>query len=194
MDENDDEEQRDGLRVLFVCTANRCRSPFAEHLLRRLAVRDGVGMSATSAGLLAPGYPALPEMVEAALAYGVDLSTHRSRQLSAALIADADVIVGHERHHVREVALAGSATGALTRAFTLRDLVRRAESSPRPAGAALGDWLGALAAERPQRDLLGRSRADDIADPAGGPPAAYAATTEEIAELVARLRRVLVTD
>lgn len=194
MDEaNDAESSGERTTVLFVCTANRCRSPFAEHLLRRAAARGGIALTVTSAGLLAPGYRALPGMIDAALAYGVDLAAHRSRQLSAQLIAAADVVVGHERHHVREVALAGADTGALARSFTLRDLVRRAEASPRPTGATLADWLGALATDRAPRDLLGRSRADDVDDPAGGPPAAYAATAEAIAALVPRLLALLVS-
>jgi protein-tyrosine-phosphatase len=42
-------------RILFVCTANTCRSPLAEWLLRRLAQERGVALEVQSAGIYA--YP-----------------------------------------------------------------------------------------------------------------------------------------
>ncbi|WP_258934095.1 hypothetical protein [Nesterenkonia pannonica] len=41
--------------LIFLCRANRCRSPLAEHLTRDKAYRLGLGVTVSSAGLLRPG-------------------------------------------------------------------------------------------------------------------------------------------
>ena len=43
-------------RILFVCTANRCRSPMAAALLRRDLAALGLDVDVRSAGLLTPGH------------------------------------------------------------------------------------------------------------------------------------------
>ena len=72
-----------GPDVLFVCTANRCRSPVAAALFDRWRRQSGAGGQVHSAGLGEPGAPPPPEVLDAALDYGVDLSAHRSRRLAA---------------------------------------------------------------------------------------------------------------
>jgi protein-tyrosine-phosphatase len=81
---------RDARRILFVCKGNVCRSPFAEHYAR--AVMNH-GVQLRSAGYLpraARGCPLLG--VEAAHALGVDLATHRSTELTDAMVREADAI------------------------------------------------------------------------------------------------------
>ncbi len=148
-----------------------------------------------SAGLGELGAPPPPEVVDAALEYGVDLSAHRSRRLAAEDIANATLVVGLERQHVREAVLLsdGAAWG---RAFTLRELVRRGlVAGPRPRHQALEEWLAALHQGRAPQDLLGTSAVDDVADPMGGTSAdlrtsaaTIAALTEQLAGLVWRAR------
>jgi protein-tyrosine-phosphatase len=81
------------VKVLFVCTGNTCRSPFAEALARREL--GPAGHEFSSAGTNAyVGAPCPPEAVEIALAHhGIDLSGHRARQLTPELEADADLVV-----------------------------------------------------------------------------------------------------
>lgn len=43
-------------RVLFICTANRCRSPLAEQLMRRALQRLQVDALVASAGFLPGGF------------------------------------------------------------------------------------------------------------------------------------------
>ena len=54
---------------------------------------------------------------------GLDISSHRSRTMSRQLLAEADLVVGMAREHVREAVLAVPDLWA--RAFTLKELVRR---------------------------------------------------------------------
>ncbi len=88
--------------LLFVCTGNTCRSPMAEGIARKmLAAKLGCGpeeleangVRVKSAGIWAgDGAPATAEAVDAAAELGVNISKHRSRQLSSELIQDSDVV------------------------------------------------------------------------------------------------------
>ena len=72
--------------VLFVCTANICRSPMAKGVFRTLVRRAGLEHAFTvdSAGTtdLHAGQPATLLAVETARLRGYDISDHRARQLS----------------------------------------------------------------------------------------------------------------
>lgn len=97
--------------ILFVCTGNICRSPLAETVARRALVEwfrvpdlSEIGLHTTSAGTLAvEGRPATPEMQQVAGEIGLDLSAHRSCQLSPQAIADASLILVMEARHLRWV-------------------------------------------------------------------------------------------
>jgi protein-tyrosine phosphatase len=85
--------------VLFVCTGNTCRSPFAE------AVARGEGqVDAESAGLSAYAGDRPPEdAILVARELGYDLSSHRARPLTEELLERADVVVGMTAAHVAAV-------------------------------------------------------------------------------------------
>ena len=90
------------LRILVVCTGNTHRSPFAEGILRlRLQELELVDIAVTSAGLSAfPGDPVPVDAVAAAAEWGVDLSSHYARQLTAEMVRDADLILAMDRYHL----------------------------------------------------------------------------------------------
>ena len=169
--------------ILVVCTANQCRSPLVAASLRaHLAGRDPE-LTVGSAGLGASGYPATSPTVNAARAFGLDLSQHRSRQLDAALTANAELIVGMERQHVREAVVLDQRVWS--RAFTLKELVRRASAvGPRASDESLDQWLHRVGEGRRPADLLGQSRDDDVADPTTDPLADYATMAREVDTLV----------
>ncbi len=82
--------------VLFVCTANRCRSPMAEALLKRQAAQLGQAedWQIQSAGTWTePNLPVTSHSKVVMAQRGIDLGAHRSRLLTAELLHDAAVIL-----------------------------------------------------------------------------------------------------
>ena len=174
----------------MLCTGNTCRSPMAAALLARRLDDAGVKATVSSAGLLFDGRPVTDHGLAVMGTRGIDTSGHRSRKLRPGLLQEADLVVGMARDHVREaVALV---PGAVGRAFTLKEIVRRGEErGGRVPGEALDAWLARLHEGRRPVDLLGDSDADDVADPIGGPRRSYERTAEELDDLTARLARLL---
>lgn len=179
---------RSGIDILLVCTANQCRSPIAEALLRRRLDQAGVSATVTSAGLRSGGQRATDHSIATVAARGLDLSAHRSRQLDAALIRSADLIICMAREHVREVAVIEPE--ALARSFTLKELVRASEAVARcHREESLDEWLGRLRAGRRRAGLLGAGydEAFDVADPTGKRRSDHERTVDELDRLLGRL-------
>ena len=134
--------------VLIVCTGNICRSPLAAALLAARAP----GLRVASAGTQAPaGAPADPLSVASGQRRGVDLAAHRARRLDEALLAEHDLVLAAEQHHVEAVtARFPMARGRVFRLGHWRDLdvpdpVGRDEQAFEAAAgmidACLADWL-----------------------------------------------------
>jgi protein-tyrosine-phosphatase len=97
-------------RVLFVCTGNTCRSPLAAAFARKLAdERRMFGLSFDSAGTGAfDGGGASEAAILVGIERGVDLSAHRTRALTPALIAEADFVLVMGPQHLETVRIHGS--------------------------------------------------------------------------------------
>jgi protein-tyrosine-phosphatase len=97
------------VKILFVCTGNTCRSPFAEAVARR------EGADAESAGLAAyPGDGPPVDAVEVARELGLDLSSHRAQPLTTEQLDRAEVVVGMTAAHVGELEKRGARGKART--------------------------------------------------------------------------------
>jgi protein-tyrosine phosphatase len=86
--------------VLFVCTANRARSPFAAACLRKEIAGRGLAgeWRVFSAGTWTEnGLPAVPDALASAQRLGIDLSEHASQAITAELLRQADVVILMER-------------------------------------------------------------------------------------------------
>jgi protein-tyrosine phosphatase len=159
----------DAPRLFFVCTANRCRSPFAEAIARRSAGRRAFVFA--SAGLLPGGFPVPPNGLQVAAERGLPLSGHRSTQLDAAALQGWDVVLTMSRDHAREIV---AVTPDLwPRVFTLRQFRRALQAKPPRRHVALGPWIDETAAGRSRLELIGRSPDDDVADPLTAPVGAW---------------------
>ena len=88
--------------VLFVCTGNSCRSVMAEGLFKKLVEDAGLAKDfiVGSAGVAAfDGSDASPETLQVLRTQGIDMSAHRSRHLTAAMVRLADKIFVMENMH-----------------------------------------------------------------------------------------------
>jgi protein-tyrosine phosphatase len=91
--------------ILFVCTGNICRSPFAEGLLKNLVQKKGLDdIIIDSAGLLAlPGNSASGLAQKVAAEYDVDLSGHIAKSVKEDIIAGSDLILVMENSHAKDL-------------------------------------------------------------------------------------------
>ena len=88
--------------LLFVCTANVCRSPMAEAIFNALAEEKGLGWRARSAGVAAlEGEDITPNARTALEEVGIHPEEHRARQVSEAMLEAADLVLVMSPQHVR---------------------------------------------------------------------------------------------
>jgi len=83
-------------KVLFVCTANICRTPMAEYYLNHLVNEEGLEelISVESAGTWAvEGMPAAESSQLVCAEEGLDLSNHRSQPIDLYLMKQADLVL-----------------------------------------------------------------------------------------------------
>ena len=94
-------------RILLVCTGNTCRSPMAEAIGRELASKrpaDGIGYVFESAGVATgDGLDPSPEAVGAVEPMGLDLSGHRTRRVTPAMVRRAERIYAMTPSHLDQL-------------------------------------------------------------------------------------------
>lgn len=80
--------------ILITCIGNICRSPMAEGLLSQFIQDNHLEVKVSSAGLKAlnkqPAHPFAQSLMQE---QGIDISQHRSRQLTSELVLNADLIL-----------------------------------------------------------------------------------------------------
>jgi protein-tyrosine-phosphatase len=88
--------------ILFICTANICRSPVAEALLKDRLKKNGYDdWSVSSAGTWSlTRSPAAQNSQMVSAQYGLDISDHISRMVEEAHLREADLILCMEEGHV----------------------------------------------------------------------------------------------
>jgi len=83
-----------GYNILVLCEGNTCRSPFAEKLLEERLPSSKFRAFVFSRGTYAEaGSPATADAIEAAKAFGIDLSGHRSHPLACEDLIHSDIIL-----------------------------------------------------------------------------------------------------
>src|ERR687894_1383855 len=88
-------------QILFVCTANVCRSPMAEAIFNALAEERGLPWRAESAGVAAlKGEDITPNARAALDEVGIYTNEHRARQVGEAMLGEADLVLAMGPRHV----------------------------------------------------------------------------------------------
>lgn len=88
------------MNILCICTGNICRSPMMEYFLKNALAEQFPKAAVFSAGLATDdGYTPTPHAVAAMNEIGVDISGHRSRQLTQAIADNTDAFVAMTTEH-----------------------------------------------------------------------------------------------
>ncbi|GAB2934939.1 hypothetical protein GCM10027047_34220 [Rhodococcus aerolatus] len=165
------------MHVLFVCTGNICRSPTAERLLAAQAAAHGWDVSASSAGTRAVVDHAMEPSAAAVLAeLGGDADGFRGRQLTAAMIDGADLVLAMTAAHRGKVLDLRPA--ALRRTFTLREAAQLVPD-------AVSDEPAPVQLARHRRGFPAREL--DVPDPIGLPRAEFERAGAMVADALTRL-------
>lgn len=162
--------------ILAVCTANICRSPLIETLLR--AELDPVHFEVASAGTHGWDRKPMDSMAAMELArLGHSAETFRSHAIDSYLIDSADLIVTATRAHRSDVL--SHHPQALRRSFTLVEFAAL-------VGLVDADTPAELVAKAAQHRSLAPAKAD-IPDPYRRGPEVHRATADQIAEATATI-------
>lgn len=161
--------------VVTVCTANLCRSPFAQHVLQREFAAAGIDVDVRSTGTqVVAGSVPPADWVDLARQFGVELGDHRA-VAPGPWLDDADLVLTMTATHLRDVAVARP------------ELVGRATTL---VGAALQAAARApLVAQQSAHAVLTTPPRDDIADPVARPKRVQRDVAASLVEVCTALAR-----
>lgn len=111
--------------ILFICTANICRSPMAEAIFRDKAQKRGfTDWQVSSAGTWATVERGASRNGVIVMAKrGLDISQHRARMVTGEMLADSDLVLCMERGHAE--ALRAEFPTQATKIYLLSEMTGR---------------------------------------------------------------------
>ena len=129
------------IAILFVCTANICRSPMAEGLLKKIVSEraDADEWHIESAGAWAyEGNPAAVLSATVMEKKGIDISAHRSKPTSLELLNNFDLVLTMEDEHKKF--LTYKYGECANRIYRISEMVGDMFDVPDPIGGGLADY------------------------------------------------------
>ena len=125
--------------VLFVCTANICRSTMAMGLMREKVSSSDDEWHIDSAGVWAdPGFPPAQNTQLVLASRGITVSEHRSQAITPQMIRDFDLILVMERNH--QEALRAAFPGDAARILMMTEIVGGSMDIVDPVGGSPVDY------------------------------------------------------
>ena len=165
--------------LVTLCTGNAARSVMAGAILAEHVPALVVSTRGTH---VVEGMPMSWRTRDAIVAVGARADGHRSRQLSSADLAAADLVLAMARDHVEYVRRRHPEAAART--GTLKRLARDLPAAPGALAERVASLHLADVALEPW---------EDVEDPAGGDPEVFHRCAVEIHELLSTLRPVFET-
>ena len=130
--------------ILFVCSANQCRSPMAQVLFEAFLVRKGVREEwmVESAGVWAyEGSRATTNAQKAMAERGLDLSRHLSQPASSTLLKQFDLTLVMEQEH--KTVLQDQNPQLADRIYLMREIAGQEGDFADPVGGSLEQYRAA---------------------------------------------------
>ncbi len=91
------------MNILFVCTGNTCRSPMAAALLKKLCKDEDNFAVLSGAISTLEGQPASKNAVRAMAEVDIDIQNHRSANIHADLLSEADLVLTMTAAHKQAI-------------------------------------------------------------------------------------------
>ncbi len=93
------------MKILMVCLGNICRSPLAEGIMRRLAVKQGLSWEISSAGTgdWHVNQPADRRSIAVAKSFGYDISQQRAKHFNSGMFDNFDHILVMDQNNLKDV-------------------------------------------------------------------------------------------
>lgn len=168
------------LKVLFVCTGNRCRSPFAAASFA--ALTEGLPVQVESAGTAELGpVPPTADAIVVAHSLGVDIGGHAARSLSKLDARAFDLVIGFERNHIATAVV--QAGVPFERAFLLPELERLLRETSAPEGVEPAERVHSLLSQAHAVRGTEFVPGEEVVDPIGRPQATYQEVYSQIHDL-----------
>jgi protein-tyrosine phosphatase len=173
--------------ILFVCTGNICRSPFAEYLLRAELAHTGISVQSAGTEAVVDS-PIESTTAELLRQRGLHAPSFAARQFARAMIEDADLVLTMTRTHRARVL--EECPAALKRAFTMKEFAL-ITSAIRPKSHEEGSFHSLVQRAYHARSAFTHavnSETVDVADPFGRKSDAFISMSLEVERSVASIR------
>jgi protein-tyrosine-phosphatase len=132
-------------KVLFVCTANICRSPMAQAIFDALAKDEGLPYRAESAGTAAlEGRPISPNTVAVLQEVGIYPERHSARRISEAMVEEAELVLAMTPQHAATLRRLGSNPAGGIHALPEYAIGVQGEGIPDPYGLTMAAYRSTL--------------------------------------------------
>ena len=126
--------------VLFICSANICRSPLAMGLWQAQVCQAAAEWRIESAGVWAQGGSPVAQNTQSILkSRGIDLSTYRSRQVTAEILKNINLVLTMETG--QKEALKWAFPQFATRIYLLSEMVGQVFEIEDPMGQDLSEFI-----------------------------------------------------
>jgi protein-tyrosine phosphatase len=132
-------------KILFICTANICRSPMAQELFNTLAEDRGLPFRAQSAGTAAlEGRPMAENAFVALEEVRIYPEPHHARRVRAAMVEEAELVLAMTPQHAATVRRLGGDPPRGIHALPEYATGAAGEGIPDPYGLTMAAYRGTL--------------------------------------------------